>query len=102
MSVFFVCQKSMLVISQPSWPTTRMSLMGLQGYEVVMLDILSMRVSLVHQSEKSLILCPSRGALSKSKSASALSTRPILASLKAIVSLLGETSSLRPDMCIPP
>ena len=94
-------KKSMLVTSQPSWSTSRMFMDGLQGHEV-MLDFSSMRVFLVHQSEESLILCPSSGALCKAKSAFALSSRLMLASMRVTASLIGETSSLRLDMCIPP
>ena len=102
-SVNVLCvQEVMLVTSQPSWSTNRMLMMGLQSHEVVMLDFSSMRVCLVHQSEESLILCPSGGALSKAKSAFALSTRLMLASLRVTASLFGETSSPRPDMFIPP
>ena len=45
-----VCKKFMLVISQPCWPTSPMSMTGLQGHEVVMRDFSSTRVCLVHQS----------------------------------------------------
>ena len=102
MSVSSVCKKFMLVISQRCWPTSPMSMMGLQGHEVVMRAFSSTRVFLVHQSVELLILCLSGGVSSKAKSAFALSTRLMLAFLRVTTSLIGETSSLRPDMCIPP
>ena len=60
-----------------------------------MLDFSSMKVCLLHQSEESLILCPSDGALSKGKSAFALSTRLMLASLKVTASLIDLLASAR-------
>ena len=36
--VSVLCKKFMLGISQPSWPTSRMCVMDLQGREVVALD----------------------------------------------------------------
>ena len=85
-SVSSVCKKFMLVISQPCWPTSPMSMTGLQGHEVVMRAFSSTRVFLVHQSVELQILCPSSGC------------RPKLAFLKVIAScwrdLLGRARSV--------
>ena len=91
-SVSFVCRKFLLVdfpTLLASKPYVYDGVAG--GHEVVMRDLSSTRVRLKHPVELQ-ILC---GALSKAKSAFALFTHLMLAFLKVIVSLVGETSWLR-------
>ena len=58
--------------------TNRLFLVDLQNHVVMILDFLSTKMYLHHQSEKSQILFPFNGAISKTKSAFTFSTRLML------------------------